>query len=403
MIETVLHSVGSLGFFASRAFLPAFMTAAALRWGEHLPWIEATGLARGGSGAPTWFTSDACLGVLGLLSVLEMIADKSPDLRVLLGEFDTYLKSAMAGLTYLGVMAAGDVEYVEGVIREGGFGDYGGAMLVMGGVWWLGTLRNGTLGLLRESDDDDDAGIQGLISWAEDVWAAFGIWILILYPAVMVALLGLVTGGMLLARRRAEAREEQSRRPCASCGEPVYQCAVACGGCGATLAEPRAIGWTGATLETPCPDPADHAFRLAEKKRCPVCATRLTERDVTQSCPACGHAVFGDGAFAAAYAARIGARLPKVLVVSALFSLVPVIGLIPGVIYYRLALVAPFRRYVPRGRAFLTKWAIRLLFLVLIVGQAVPGVGAVAVPLMALVNYVTWKGQYQTLLTARSA
>ena len=56
-----------------------------------------------------------------------------------------------------------------------------------------------------------------------------------------------------------------------------------------------------------------------------------------------------------------------------------------------MALVAPFRRYLPRGKALALKWGVRILFLVLVAIQWIPAVGGVVVPTMALVNYFAWR------------
>ncbi len=85
--------------------------------------------------------------------------------------------------------------------------------------------------------------------------------------------------------------------------------------------------------------------------------------------------------------------------VSLLFSLVPVVGLIPGVIYYRLALVAPFRRYIPRGRTLLLRWGIWLLFLVLVLLQWVPLLGGLVVPTMALVSYKVYRTAFTAMVS----
>lgn len=73
-------------------------------------------------------------------------------------------------------------------------------------------------------------------------------------------------------------------------------------------------------------------------------------------------------------------------------------GLLPAVIYYRMALVAPFRRYIPRGRSLLMKWGLRLLFFALVAIQWIPAVGGVVVPTMALVNYVAWRRLFLSTL-----
>ena len=74
-------------------------------------------------------------------------------------------------------------------------------------------------------------------------------------------------------------------------------------------------------------------------------------------------------------------------------------GLIPGVLCYRLTVVAPFRRYVPLGQRFCMKWFIWAFFFVLIALQWIPVAGAVVIPLMALTSYTAYRVGFASGLT----
>jgi hypothetical protein len=104
--------------------------------------------------------------------------------------------------------------------------------------------------------------------------------------------------------------------------------------------------------------------------------------------------------FARRYIGFIDRRVPMVLVVCFLLGLIPVLGVIPGVICYRLAIVAPFRRYIPPGRGFLIRWGVRLAVVVLVAFQWVPVIGGLVVPSMALINYVAYRSAYRKLAVA---
>ena len=402
MLMQLLHGTGLVGFFSSRVFLPAFMTAYVLRFGPQLEWIQNLGLLQhfpADPDSPTWFTSNASLLILGLLAGLEVAATKIPEARQLLQEFDQYGKSAMAMLTYYGAVSVADATFVQETLnQQAGFLDLVPTFAVGAGSYYLAQTRNQVVGLLTEGDEDDDIGVQRLLSWGEDVWSAIGPLFLILFPLFMIGLIALVFGLMWLLRKRAEAKEEQSKVACGQCSEKVYTCAMACPSCGAKLDAPSDIGFFGQSKASNAADLQTHPFHLVEKKRCPVCATRFAQRSVHQKCVACQHDLFQDEAFAQTYQTRIAKRLPLVLGVCFVLSLIPVLGLIPGVIYYRLALVAPFRRYIPLSRSFLLKWAIRLFFIVLIAFQWVPGAGGFVVPIMALVNYVAYSGTFKKIL-----
>lgn len=385
---TAIHLLGMAGLFPSRAFIPAFAVALAMRFGKDSAFVQSLGLT-----GPTWFTHDVTLIVLGLLSVLEVVATKSPEIREALIEFDGYVKAAMAFIVTTGLLSAADTETVE-AIRRAGFGSLLVASAMAAVVFLLTTLRNETLGLLIESDADDDLGVQGLISWVEDLWTVFGFLLLILYPLVMVFLAGLFLLLMYLIRRYFRHREEQSKVACVSCSQPVFPTAPRCAACKAEQPAPRGVGFFGRSLSSTATDLERHRLELVENKRCPECAAHLTKRAAKQTCPACGHRVMGDRAFADRYLAFIDARLPKVLGISLALSFIPVVGAIPAIIYTRLTLVAPFRRYIPTGIGCLVKWLVRLANLVLILLQVVPGLGAMMMPLLAILNYRAYRQVY---------
>jgi predicted RNA-binding Zn-ribbon protein involved in translation (DUF1610 family) len=391
-VSTAIHLLGMAGLFPSRAFIPAFAVALAMRFGQSSAFVQGLGLS-----GPTWFTHDVTLIILGLLAVLELVATKSPEVREALNEFDGYLKAAVAFVVTAGILNASDAKVVEAV-RQAGFGDLIVASIMAAVVFLLATIRSMTLGLLIDSDADDDLGVQGLISWVEDLWTVFGFLLLVFYPLIMLFLAGLFFLVIYLVRRYFRHLEEKARVPCASCGQPVYPTAVRCQACKAEQPAPRGVGAFGRSLASPAADRERHRLELVENRRCPECAVHLTERAAKQTCPACGHALMGDQAFAERYLALVDARVPRVLGISLALSFVPVVGAIPAIIYTRLMLVAPFRRYIPTGIGCLVKWSVRLVNLVLILLQVIPIVGALMMPLMAILNYWAYRQVYKTTL-----
>ena len=397
-IATLIYGSGSVGPFASRAFVPAFITALMMRFApEYIAFVsdEMTSVA---TGAPSWFTSDISLIIFGILAVLEVVATKSPDVRAVFREIDPYVKPIIAVITYMGVASTHDVGFIEQATQQAGMSDAFPALLVGVGTYWLGTLRGGLLGFFIDADEADDVGVQGLFSWAEDIWSSFGIVLLLVFPIVMLILLAIVAGILVVLNKRAQAREEQSKIDCTHCNEKIYGSAVNCPACNSPNPQPRALGFMGRSLDEPTLDTANHPYRLVEKKRCPVCATRFDYRNIHQSCAACGHELFKDPGFAKAYMTRSDTRFPFVLAISAAFSMIPVIGLIPGIIYYRITLIAPLRQYIPRTRTFLLRWGIRILFFFLIMFQWVPVAGALVVPTMALINYTVYRSTFRAML-----
>ena len=108
----------------------------------------------------------------------------------------------------------------------------------------------------------------------------------------------------------------------------------------------------------------------------------------------------GDPQFARDYIASIDRRVPITCALCFLMGLVPVLGVIPGVICYRLTIVAPFRRYIPSGQGFVLRWGVRLAILALVALQWVPVAGGLAIPSMALINYVAYRNAFKTLALA---
>jgi hypothetical protein len=116
-----------------------------------------------------------------------------------------------------------------------------------------------------------------------------------------------------------------------------------------------------------------------------------------QTCGACGTVSPADARFAETYMDHVARRLPVVIGVSFLFSLVPFVGLIAGAVYYRMALVLPFSQYLPLRKRFLLKFGIRLLFLVLAIFQLFPVLGGLIVPLMAMISFSAYRNSYHAI------
>lgn len=108
-------------------------------------------------------------------------------------------------------------------------------------------------------------------------------------------------------------------------------------------------GLLGQAKEPPA-NVASIPYFLVALKRCPACTSGLGRRAVKQTCEACGPRLMDDPSFAGGYIASIDRRVPVVVAVCFLVGLIPIVGVIPGVASYRLAIVAPFRRYIPAGR-----------------------------------------------------
>lgn len=395
-LNSLIYALGLSGFFASRAFLPAFAAAVALKYGEHIPILKGIDFVQEMANAPTWFTHPTVVWGLGALAVVELLADKSPEARELMEKGLVYVKAALSAATSFGLLSASDAAVVGEVISQASFFDSIPAAIAGGITFVLSKTRNGVVEILSEADDDDTLGVRRFISWCEEVWAMFGVWILLAIPLAVLVLNGVVFGVLWLIRRRHDGRMEAARVECPGCGTRIHCFATACLSCGAANPSPRALGALGGMRDETQSDSAAQKTRLLELKRSPKSGEKVTGRDVDLVCEADGQRLFGDPALTRRYIETVDGRLPRVLAISAALGFVPVLGLIAGVIYYRFQLVAPYRRYLPWSKGLVTKWLIRILLLLLAALQIV-GFGIFAVPLMALINH--W--MYRTAFSSR--
>lgn len=386
-LSAVLYTLSSVPIFASRPFLAAFLTALLARFGTELPWIGDSDILLALSASPEWFQSSTCLWVLGFWALLELLSAKSPEVRQVLEQVDGLVKAAVAMLVAFAVLDA-DTARTIGAIQKAGFSfESAGALLVGSATWFAAGVRRRAVELVIQVDEGDDIGLQSLLAWAENSWALLGLLFLVIFPLAALVLALLTTLGLVLARRRAEQREERAMVPCAGCGAPLRPHATRCHACQRPLEAPRAVGVFGQPKKRATDDRTHHAFDLVARKRCPVCATRLTKRAVQQACPTCAKVTFGSQTEFERYLDVLAARLPKTLLVSLGFGAIPLLGVIPGVLYYRLNLVAGLRGYIPPLRGWATRWVVRLIHCAVIVLQPIPILGALLLPLLCWSTY----------------
>lgn len=395
-LPAILYTLSSVPIFASRPFLAAFVTALLARFGTSLPWIGDTSIVLALSGSPAWFQSTTCLVVLGFWAALEVLSAKSPEARQVLEQVDGLVKTAVAMLVALAVIDS-DTAKTIGAIQKAGITLASSWALVIGGATWLAAgLRRQVVELVIEADEGDDIGLQSLLAWAENSWAVLGLLFLVLFPLAALVLSGLTTLGIWVARRRAEEREERTKIPCAGCGAMLRAHATRCHACRHEAAAPRAVGVFGQPKECAAENRERHAFDLVARKRCPVCASRLTKSAVQQACPTCGKVTFDDPAEFARYLEVLAARLPRTLLVALGLGAIPILGVIPGVIYYRLNLVAGLRGYIPPLRGCTTRWTVRAIHFAVILLQPIPLLGALVLPFMCWSTYTIYRSSLRT-------
>lgn len=385
-----------------RGFIPAFFIALALRFGPELGLTPALAAdlqqAAGSIGvAPSWFTSNPALVILGLLACMELGANKHPELRELLGLVDRYFKPTMAGLTYLGVMSTSDSAFIEStyqaVPQDAGVLSMMLFAAVIVSTWAAAGVKNAALGVLTELDPDDSLGLMRAISFIGDAWVIVGAVLLVAIP-LLVAIIAFVMFAIVgYLRHRAHKRDEAMKRACVRCDQRVYACAVSCPSCLEEQPDVKDVGWLGSCADRPA-HMENHAEHLLAVGRCPRCATKLTKKDVDGGCPVCTLNPFIDQAMIGRFDRYMHLRLVSTLIVCAVIGLVPILGFAVAIVIYKVQLVGPYRRYIGRGSGLMARWGLRALLLIAIFLQIIPGLNAIVVAAMTFLSYWVYRGLF---------
>ncbi|MEM9596596.1 MAG: hypothetical protein AAGD06_20175 [Acidobacteriota bacterium] len=405
-LPTLSFAVTSMPLFSIRPFIAAFCVTgmARLQSEGYFVFLQEGALRLDLSvRMPEWLYSDLALWILALLALAEMLADKNPDIRLMLADLGPAAKALLHYLSQNAVFAlSGGVAIAALHMRHAGFGELLWTALPAAGVWLMATWRRDILGFLSELDEDDDLGLRSVISWAEDGAVAAGTLVAIFLPALALTVAGLTAAGLWLAQFIIHRREARQRVPCPQCGERILPTATVCHACRTPVAAPVAAGLFGQPTDRPVQDLHQHRLHLLSKKRCFVCASRLRHKRLHQTCDTCGTEMLPSRAWADHYLAYVDAKLGHTLMVCAGLSLIPIFGLIPGIVYYRLSLVSSLRTYLPATTGCLTRWVIRAANLLLLALQWIPILGALTLPAMCYLNYRVYRsaleGHYRRTL-----
>lgn len=420
LLPFVFQGFASTTFFTTRPFLTVFGFAFFARFLS--TWLELEGY--GSLSSTTWLTVDTVILVLFLLALLEFGATTSDDLRfwynqtlwlvqpgstfavnfTFAGSEVTFFLEFLASVlptAPVAVAAVGSDFGAGGLSPAAQFGD---ALVWLGQVlavlwagmlaaitWVLGRLRAGVVEVIEELDEDNTLGLQSLMHWAETGWTFIGVVVLFIFPALALLMAGLTVATLFLIRKYFEHRERRSYVPCGQCSTPTHPSAPFCPSCKLAREQVRQVGLFGQARDTLVADPTAHRLQLMARKRCPVCASRLRAKALQQTCQSCGATTFANMSEVNSYIRVLDAKLSQTAIMSFALGLIPLIGLIPAMVYYRLSLISSLRSYLPRSMGCLTRWGVRLLNIFLIGLQAIPGIGAVAMPMMCLTNYWVYK------------
>lgn len=390
-LHSFLYALATIPMFAARPFLAAFVTALLARFGDHVPLLCDSKVIQALSHAPEWFQSWTALLVLGALAIGEAVASKNPDVRAVMEDVDGWIKAGVSFLVTFALIDPDTASTIKDIQRHGLGLESLWSVVCAAGTWFVAFLRRGALWIVHEVDDGDDIGLQTVLNWVESTWTVSGLFFVVIFPIAAVVLSALTALGLFLVKRWHEKREEASKSPCTGCGTLMFPHATQCHACRKEVAAPRAVGVFGTPKRDVCEDRARQRFDLIGRKRCPVCATRLKRRLVQQACETCKTVTFASEAQFRSYLDALATRLPKTLLISLALSSIPIVGVVPGVLYYRLTLISGLRGYVPPVRGCVSKVLLFFIRWILVALQPIPIVGALVIPLMCLSSYLIYK------------
>jgi hypothetical protein len=389
-------TLGLIPYLASRALLPLFVTALLLRFGPEWSFLTDVVGVTPVVDLPTWLTSDGALWALGLGALVEAFLQREPSIREQLSLTEAQVKAVLAVAICLVLTPVGDATLalggtlsfttpaVESASVMGDVARYPWAVGIGVLVWMLAAGRLRMFAWLAEMDEGDDLGLQRLLAWLEDAVGVLGVVLVVVLPLLAAgAALAAVVASWLIARA-LQGRETAQQVPCVQCSAPLAPSAPHCPECRTKQPSPRAVGLLGRPLNSAAP--SGHPMDLKRHKRCSYCGTRLRGNGVTLRCERCNTPAFSSKQAVEAYVSALGRQVPLTLVVLAALGSIPVFGLLVGVLYYRLTVVAALRQYTPPSTHILGRWLLRAVNGVLLLLQPIPMVGIVVLPLMALTN-----------------
>ncbi|MEM7347006.1 MAG: DUF4126 domain-containing protein [Chloroflexota bacterium] len=398
-VITLLQTTAYIPNLTSRPFLSTFIVALLAQANPVDPSQSLWGF-QAAPATPAWFIHPITLSTFAVLALLEVFVPKfaNSDMKALWLEIDGFIK---AGITLIVTFALVDPEsavllgLVAGSVEPLTATTVAWSGVTSVGSFGISRMRNGFYRWFQGIDEEDDIGLRGVLSWLEDLGTAFGVILATFLPVIAIILFGVTLLGLWLLQKYIDFREANNRTPCPSCQQLLHPAAPTCHYCGEANPSPCQIGFFGQTKEDIVLDRTNHILKLLGQRRCPTCAVRLPQKAISQTCPTCQTVTFASTQAFDRYLNQLRPNLIRTLLICLVVGIVPILGLIVGIIYYRLSLIASLRRYVPRHTGCMVQWGVRLLNIVLVALQPIPILGWVTLPLMCYTNYTIYQNVLQ--------
>jgi ribosomal protein L32 len=391
----VVAALGMIPLFASRTFLPAFLAGIFLTYPNVFPGMEGAVPVPDG----TMLTRTWMLVVLGVLSLLEILADKNRDIQSMMNNAVTYLKPLSYMLVSLGLIDNSSMQILHEV-QWAGF-DPMWILFTFGmlAVHWLASLRRDFIEFLEDIDEDDNLFIGKIISWLEDSMVLFGFVLLIWSGILMVVIYAGLIALFVHIRKRQEKKLEQQKVECNQCGEKNVPFAVKCFKCGSPQAQVHSIGIFGQKKDSLITHIEKHQINLISHRKCPNCGNKLKSQKVFQSCDHCETQLF-DSPSLKTFTKSIDKKFYKIVGLSFLLGFIPIVGFIISAVLANIYLFSPYRKFIPKGSSFFTKLFIKFLTLLFFIFGVV--FGFIAAPAYCIMRYYIWKGKFKARVPSRT-
>lgn len=389
----IVTILGSIPLFSMRTFLPAFLAALFLTYPEFFPGMSDVPPAPEG----TFITKDWVLITLGILSVLEIIGDKSSSIRNFLKDAETYLKPLFFLVINLSLLDETSKE----ILREVQWAaiDPNWILLISGAlaVHWLATLRRDFITFLEDIDEDDNFYIGTISSWIEDSLVLFGFLLLIWTGILMVIVYAGMIALFVFTRKSYDKKLEKQKKACPNCGEKNLPFAVKCYNCKYQQPEIHQVGIFGQRKKELISNLHKHRLNLVSQRRCPDCGTKTSSTGLFPNCNQCGNTLF-ESPTLNEFVKSQDHKFYKITGLAILLGFIPVLGFLISALMANVHLFSPYRGYIPRGRSFLTKLFIKFLtFLLFLLGIAL---GFIAAPVYIIMRYYIWKQRFLSVMSS---
>ncbi|WP_338770048.1 zinc finger Ran-binding domain-containing protein [Bernardetia sp. ABR2-2B] len=386
-LAVILHAIGTIPLFASRAFLPAFLTSLLFRFPNFFSFAEVDAPA-----ADLFITKTPVIIVLGILAVLEILADKNTDIKALWLQAEPFLKPIIYSIMLLGVVDNDSQAIMQG-IYQAGMGDYVMIFFTAGAVYGLTILRTRIQEWLLEIDGDGDLFLNFIFSSIEDTFVFFGFFLLLATGIGAVIFFGIVVGVLYLWQRKIQSNEEKQKITCSSCQHKNPPFALECSNCHTPQKEIYKIGFLGQKKEEQINDDAKarkkQMLSLLTQERCGYCAIKTNKK----VCPTCKKEhILNSSENRKAYIMFVQKRYALWFPLSIALGFVPILGIAIAILGANLYVFAPLKRQIPTIKAvgvqILTKL---LIFLVIFFGSIA---GFILAPLYCSIRFFMWRAAF---------